>query len=66
MDIGLRDVVLPESQRRTLEERTEDLDLRSGDARAKQSAFWTMLVLSGIIATARASSPTPPRRSSGR
>ena len=52
MDIGLRDVVLPESQRRTLEERTEDLDLRSGDARAKQSAFWTMLVRSGIIATA--------------
>jgi uncharacterized hydrophobic protein (TIGR00271 family) len=52
MDIGLRDVVLPESQRRTLEELTEDLDLRSGDARAKQSAFWTMLVLSGVIATA--------------
>ncbi len=52
MDIGLRDIVLPESQRRTLEELTEDLDLRSGDARAKQSAFWTMLVLSGIIATA--------------
>ncbi|MFL6079403.1 MAG: TIGR00341 family protein [Ornithinibacter sp.] len=52
MNIGLRDRVLPENQRRTLEELSDDLDLRSGDTRAKQSAFWTMLVLSGIIATA--------------
>ena len=52
MNIGLRDRVLPENQRRTLEELSDDLDLRSGDARAKQSAFWTMLVLSGIIASA--------------
>jgi uncharacterized hydrophobic protein (TIGR00271 family) len=52
MNIGLRDRVLPENQRRTLDELSEDLDLRSGDARAKQSAFWTMLVLSGVIATA--------------
>lgn len=48
----IRDHVLPEQQRRTLEELTEDLDLRSGDRRSKQSAFWSMLVLSGIIATA--------------
>ena len=52
MNIGLRDRVLPENQRRTLDELSGDLDLRSGDTRAKQSAFWTMLVLSGIIATA--------------
>ncbi len=52
MNIGLRDRVLPENQRRTLEELSDDLDLRSGDTRAKQSAFWTMLVLSAIIATA--------------
>ncbi|HSO64924.1 MAG TPA: DUF389 domain-containing protein, partial [Ornithinibacter sp.] len=31
---------------------TEDLDLRSGDHRSKQSAFWTMLVLSAVIVTA--------------
>ena len=49
---GLRAAVLPATQRRTLEELTEDLDLRSGDHRSKQSAFWTMLVLSGVIATA--------------
>ncbi|HEU5242446.1 MAG TPA: TIGR00341 family protein [Ornithinibacter sp.] len=48
----LRAAVLPASQRRTLDELTDDLDLRSGDARAKQSAFWVMLVLSGVIATA--------------
>jgi len=52
MSMGLRDRVLPENQRRTLDELSDDLDLRSGDTRAKQSAFWTMLVLSGIIATA--------------
>ena len=43
---GSADRVLPENQRRTLEELSEDLDLRSGDTRAKQSAFWTMLLLS--------------------
>jgi len=52
MNIGLRDRVLPENQRRTLDELSDDLDLRSGDTRAKQSAFWTMLVLSAVIATA--------------
>jgi uncharacterized hydrophobic protein (TIGR00271 family) len=44
--------VLPDNQRRTLEELTEDLDLSEGDRRAKRSAFWTMLVLSGVIACA--------------
>jgi uncharacterized hydrophobic protein (TIGR00271 family) len=48
----LRATVLPANQRRTLEELTEDLDLRQGDVRAKQSAFWTMLTLAGVIATA--------------
>lgn len=47
----LRSAVLPPSQRRTLEELTEELDLRAGDS-ARRSAFWTMLVLSAVIATA--------------
>ncbi|MEU6238892.1 DUF389 domain-containing protein [Kitasatospora sp. NPDC047058] len=47
---SLRDRVLPDHQRRTLEELEEDLDLSSGDTRAKQSAFWTMLFLSAVIA----------------
>ncbi|MFC6342573.1 DUF389 domain-containing protein, partial [Nocardioides hankookensis] len=49
---GLRAWLLPEGQRRTLDELTEDLDLRSGDASAKRSAFWTMLTLSAVIASA--------------
>jgi uncharacterized hydrophobic protein (TIGR00271 family) len=44
--------VLPDNQRRTLAELTEDLDLRAGDARAKRSAFWLFLGLSAVIATA--------------
>jgi uncharacterized hydrophobic protein (TIGR00271 family) len=48
----LRARVLPEHKRRTLEELTEDLDLRSGDSAAKLSAFWTMLTLSAVIACA--------------
>lgn len=52
MKLGLRDAILPAKQLRTLEELRDDLDLRSGDARSKQSAFWTMLLLSAIIATA--------------
>ena len=49
---GLRLKVLPPAQRRTLEELTDDLDLSAGDAAAKRSAFWTMLILSAVIATA--------------
>jgi uncharacterized hydrophobic protein (TIGR00271 family) len=49
---GIRGLLLPEQQRRTLDELTVDLDLREGDARSKQSAFWTMLVLSAMIASA--------------
>jgi uncharacterized hydrophobic protein (TIGR00271 family) len=52
VDLGVRRLVLPAEQRRTLEELSDDLDLRSGDRRAKQSAFWTMLFLSGVIASA--------------
>jgi uncharacterized hydrophobic protein (TIGR00271 family) len=48
----LRERLLPDTQRRTPEELDDDLNLRSGDARAKQSAFWAMLVLSAIIASA--------------
>jgi uncharacterized hydrophobic protein (TIGR00271 family) len=47
----LRSAVLPPSQRRTLNELTTELDLGSGD-RSKISAFWSMLTLSGIIASA--------------
>ncbi|MFI7617630.1 DUF389 domain-containing protein [Nonomuraea terrae] len=49
---GLRERVLPEAQRRPLEELTESLDLSSGDIGAKRSAFWTMLALSAVIASA--------------
>lgn len=52
MALNLSDRVLPARQRRTLDELTGDLDLGSGDARSKKSAFWTMLVLSAVIATA--------------
>lgn len=48
----LRERLLPDTQRRTPRELDDDLNLRSGDARAKQSAFWAMLVLSAIIASA--------------
>jgi uncharacterized hydrophobic protein (TIGR00271 family) len=48
----LRARLLPETQRRTLDELTDDLDLRSGDSASKQSAFWTMLTLSAVIACA--------------
>ena len=47
----IRGVLLPEAQRRTLDELTADLDLREGDRRANYSAFWTMLTLSAVIAS---------------
>ncbi|WP_345700885.1 DUF389 domain-containing protein [Kitasatospora terrestris] len=49
---SLRDRLLPDHQRRSLEELEEDLDLSAGDRRSKQSAFWTMLVLAAVIAAA--------------
>src|SRR5829696_5914413 len=52
MAIGLRERVLPENQRRTLDELTSDLDLDEGDVRAKRSAYWTMLFLASCIACA--------------
>ncbi len=48
----IRGMVLPEAQRRTLDELTGELDLRVGDTRSRQSAYWTMLTLSAIIASA--------------
>jgi len=45
-------VLIPDNQRRSTDELDERLDLSVGDSRAKQSAFWVMLVLSGVIATA--------------
>ncbi len=44
--------VLPDSQRRSNDDLTADLDMSAGDVSAKRSAFWTMLVLSAVIATA--------------
>ncbi|WP_037628794.1 TIGR00341 family protein [Streptomyces aureus] len=46
----VRTLILPASQRRSLDELTQDLDLSSGDTRSKSSAFWTMLTLSSVIA----------------
>ncbi|MGI5217797.1 TIGR00341 family protein [Nocardia sp. CA-290969] len=43
-------LLVPDSQRRTLEELTDRLDLGSGETTTKRSAFWIMLTLSGIIA----------------
>ncbi|WP_024800591.1 DUF389 domain-containing protein [Nocardia sp. BMG51109] len=42
--------LIPGSQRRSLAELTDRLDLSAGDASAKRSAFWIMLVLSAVIA----------------
>lgn len=42
--------VLPASQRRSLDELTQELILSTGDTTSKRSAFWTMLTLSSIIA----------------
>ncbi len=47
---SVREWVLPEQQRRSVEELRGDLDLSAGEVRAKRSAFWTMLVLSAVIA----------------
>ncbi|MGW2400189.1 DUF389 domain-containing protein [Kitasatospora sp. NPDC001664] len=47
---GLRSLVLPAHQRRSLDDLAEDLDLSFGDVGAKRSAFWTMLLLSAVIA----------------
>ncbi|MEU8899431.1 TIGR00341 family protein [Nocardia sp. NPDC048505] len=43
-------VLAPGSQRRTLEELLDRVDLDHGDVRAKRSAFWLMLALSSVIA----------------
>ncbi len=45
-------LVLPESKRRDIDELRDRLDLDIGDTRAKRSAFWLMLTLAGVIATA--------------
>ncbi|OLT37515.1 DUF389 domain-containing protein [Rhodococcus sp. BGS-1C] len=42
--------LVPTDQRRTLDELTDKLDLSVGQVTAKRSAFWIMLVLSGVIA----------------
>ena len=49
---ALIDKALPAQQRRTLDELTDDLVLSHGDAQSKTSAFWVMLSLSAVIATA--------------
>ncbi|MGW5237737.1 DUF389 domain-containing protein [Monashia sp. NPDC004114] len=52
MVTALRIRILPEHQRRSREELSDELELGSGDATAKRSAFWTMLTLSAVIASA--------------
>jgi uncharacterized hydrophobic protein (TIGR00271 family) len=52
MALRLMQRIVPEVQRRTLDELREDLDLTAGDAASKKSAFWTMLVVSAVIAAA--------------
>jgi uncharacterized hydrophobic protein (TIGR00271 family) len=52
MNGTVRDALLPENQRRTLDELTGDLDMNHGDVHAKRTAFWTMLTLSAVIASA--------------
>lgn len=47
---GILERVLPASQLRTPDDLLHDLDLSTGDSRAKRSAFWTMLTLSALIA----------------
>lgn len=44
--------LVPEQQRRDIEDLRDRVDLGGADARPKRSAFWIMLVLSGIIAVA--------------
>ncbi|WP_236244782.1 TIGR00341 family protein [Streptomyces sp. CC210A] len=50
MPSGVRARVLPASQRRSLDDLSQDLDLSHGDTVSKRSAFWTMLTLSSVIA----------------
>lgn len=52
MSATLRARVVPEAKRRTLEDLSDDLELGGHDGADKRSAFWTMLVLSAVIATA--------------
>lgn len=52
MATTLRARLVPAAQRRSLEELTTDLDLREGDRASRYSGFWTMLVLSSVIAAA--------------
>lgn len=49
---GILGHVLPPTRRKSPEEVSDQLDLSSGDRTSKQSAFWTMLVLAAVIATA--------------
>lgn len=44
--------ILPAVQRRTLDELRADLDLGADDAESRRSGFWTMLVVSAVIAAA--------------
>ncbi|QFG22305.1 DUF389 domain-containing protein [Actinomadura sp. WMMB 499] len=52
MPARVRDRLVPAAQRRTRAELAADLELRAGDGTAKVSAFWTMLILSAVIAAA--------------
>lgn len=49
---GFSGRLLPVTQRRTVTELRDAMDLGYGDTASKQSAFWTMLVLAAVIAAA--------------
>ncbi|WP_327010527.1 TIGR00341 family protein [Dactylosporangium sp. NBC_01737] len=49
---GWRSWLLPASQRRTIGELADHVDLAGGDRASKRSAFWSMLVISAVIAGA--------------
>ncbi|MDZ8277042.1 TIGR00341 family protein [Microbacterium aquimaris] len=48
----LTQLLIPDSQRQTMPDLLQAVDLRRGDALAKRSGFLIMLVLSGVIAVA--------------
>lgn len=49
---GIGHTLLPAEQRRSIDDLTSDLDPASGDVSSKRSAFWILLALSALIASA--------------
>lgn len=49
---AVRSLLIPDHQRRSIDEVRDRLDLSVGDSTSKRSAFWIMLVLAAVIAIA--------------